>query len=153
MLSLLLFLWVAGCAGRAPMPVPQPLPETPPARIWSAAQLADLRAVAQAAPGHGFALESEAIAQIDRLEPLSLRDAEMARRLDATADAVFERLALSLAIGAFDPAEATPNGGSRGRCRRMWRPYVRAWLKALLSRRRLKVCFQSRRNMQPLRLS
>lgn len=108
MLSLLLFLWVAGCAGRAPMPVPQPLPETPPARIWSAAQLADLRAVAQAAPGHGFALESEAIAQIDRLEPLSLRDAEMARRLDATADAVFERLALSLAIGAFDPAEADP---------------------------------------------
>lgn len=109
MFLLLLVLCLAGCMGPAPRPAPQPLPETPPPRAWSTAQLADLRAVALAAPGQGLALESEALAQIDRLEPLSLRDAEMARQLDATADALLEQLALSFAIGAIDPAEFDPD--------------------------------------------
>lgn len=100
--------WIAACAGRAPVYSTQPPPEAPPARAWSAAQLTDLRAAAQLAPRHGLAPEGETLARIDRLEPLSLLDAEKARQLDAAADALFERLALSFSIGAVDPAQIDP---------------------------------------------
>ncbi|MBX3511001.1 MAG: L,D-transpeptidase family protein [Hyphomonadaceae bacterium] len=107
MVSALVLL--AGCAGREPVPAQLPPAEQPPARAWTAEQLSDLRAATQVAAAHGLPTESEALALIDRLEPLSLRDGDMARRLDAAADALFARLASNFAIGAVDPVQTDPD--------------------------------------------
>ncbi|MBY0563192.1 MAG: L,D-transpeptidase family protein [Hyphomonadaceae bacterium] len=106
--ALLALAWIAGCAGREPVPAPLPPIEPPPARAWSAEQLADLRATARIAPAHGLRPETDALELIDQLEPLSLGQAEMAQRLDVVVDAMFERLVLSFAVGGVDPAQVDP---------------------------------------------
>lgn len=106
LVALLAPLWIAGCAVREPVPVQPP---QPPARAWSAEQLGDLRVAAQVAPAHGLRSESEALELIDRLEPLSLREGDMAQRLDAVADALFARLASNFAIGGVDPSQTDPD--------------------------------------------
>lgn len=58
---------------------------------------------------HGLRAENDAIELVDRLEPLSLREAEAAQRLDATADGLFARLARGFAIGGADPVRADPD--------------------------------------------
>lgn len=100
---------LSGCAGRAPIQTQAPSQiEAPPARAWSAEQLADLREMARIAPSHGLQPETDVLDLIDRLEPLSLSDGDLAQRLDATADALFARLASRFASGGVDPTQTDP---------------------------------------------
>lgn len=105
----LVCLALVACAGRGGGPEPPPpAPAERPARAWSAAALADLRATLEFAPAHGFALETRTIAELDRLDAASARNAEAAAALDALADATFARLAANFAGGAVDPAHVDP---------------------------------------------
>lgn len=101
--ALLALAALTACVAQEP---PPPTPAEPPPRAWSANSLSDLRIAAEAAPAHGLRPEGAAIATLERLEPLSTHDAEAARALDQTADALFEHLALTFAMGATDPATA-----------------------------------------------
>ena len=95
---------LGACAVRPPESAPTQIEA--PARVWSAPNLAELRAVAAGAGEHGLTAESAAIAELDRLDILSRRDAVGARQLDEAADVLFDRLALAFAMGALDPALA-----------------------------------------------
>lgn len=68
----------------------------------------DLRAALAAAPAQGFAPETRTIAELDRLDQASARDAEAAAALDALADDALARLAAHFATGAVDPARVDP---------------------------------------------
>lgn len=88
-------------------PVLEPVP--PPPRAWSDATLVDLREAADTAVAHGLTRPSDALDDLARLEPLSLRDADAARRLDEEADQLFADLATAFATGATDPAIVDPD--------------------------------------------
>ena len=99
----------AGCAGRGGEGQPTPSPPIErPARAWSAAALAELRAALEAAPAHGFASDTRTLAELDRLDRASARDAAAAAALDTLADETFARLATYFATGAVDPAQVDP---------------------------------------------
>ncbi len=96
---------LAACTSPSPSVIEPP---SPPARAWSAAALADLRAVAATAPEEGLAPETAALAELDALEQASADDARAASARDEAADALFERLATHFAQGGADPAMADP---------------------------------------------
>ncbi|HEX8900941.1 L,D-transpeptidase family protein [Vitreimonas sp.] len=99
----------AGCAGRGGEGPTTPSPAIErPARAWSAAALAELRAALDAAPAQGFASDLATLAELDRLDRASARDADAAAALDALADETFARLATYFAAGAVDPAQIDP---------------------------------------------
>lgn len=99
---------IAACAVTTPAPETQ-APQEPPPRAWSADALGQLRAVAESTPLHGLGAETQAIAELDRLDAASRHDAGAATALDLTADAVFRRLALVFSSGAVAPASADPS--------------------------------------------
>ena len=104
--ALLVLVMVASCGGRVETPpVPEPVP---PPRAWSDATLAELREAADTAVAHGLTRPSDALDDLARLEPLSLRDGVAARRLDEEADQLFADLATAFATGATDPAIVDP---------------------------------------------
>ncbi len=70
--------------------------------------MADLRETADTAVAHGLSRPSDALDELARLEPLSLRDAEGARRLDEEADRLLADLATAFAVGATDPVVVDP---------------------------------------------
>jgi murein L,D-transpeptidase YcbB/YkuD len=76
--------------------------------LWSAAALDQLERVAEAAPLEGLPAQDVAVAEIDRARRLAARDRAAAAQVDNAADALFLRLAGSLARGAADPAQADP---------------------------------------------
>jgi len=77
-----------------------------PVHAWSPSALADLRAVATAAPEEGLAAETPALTTLDALA--SATDARAASERDEIADALFARLAERFAQGGADPAVADP---------------------------------------------
>ncbi|ANP45841.1 L,D-transpeptidase family protein [Candidatus Viadribacter manganicus] len=93
-------LAIAGCA-RAGAPAPS-------SRLWSAAALADLQHIAEAAPLEGLPSEQTALTEIARVERLAANDPVAAAESDGAADALFSSLARSFAQGATDPARADP---------------------------------------------
>lgn len=106
-LALVVLLVVAGCGshvGRPPIAGPVP----PPPRVWNTEALVDLRDAVDTAVAHGLTRPSDSLDELARLEPLSLSDAEAARRLDEEADQLFSDLATAFAIGATDPAIVDP---------------------------------------------
>ncbi len=100
-------LALAACSGGGRQPVPEIVPISP-ARLWSAEALSDLRSAARGMPAHGLPEERAAIEELERLEPLSLREEGAAADVDEKATALFDRLALALATGAVDPAAVDP---------------------------------------------
>lgn len=76
---------------------------------WTPAALEDLAQVAEAtAPEHGLPSERIAASEIRALLQQGKRNPEAAAQLQATADALYARLARSFAQGRTDPAEVDP---------------------------------------------
>jgi murein L,D-transpeptidase YcbB/YkuD len=106
--ALFVLVMVAGCGGHVQAPSSSQ-PVSPPARAWSEAALTELREAADMAVANGLAPPSQALNDLDRLEPLSLSDPEAARVLDEAADRLFSNLATAFAVGGTDPALVDPD--------------------------------------------
>jgi murein L,D-transpeptidase YcbB/YkuD len=108
MLAIALLALAACAAPPVVAPSPSPSAVAAPHGAWSPAALADLRAIAMAAPREGLPAPLRLVAALDAAMALPPGEPERASRTDGAADALAAHLASAFAQGGVAPSQADP---------------------------------------------